>query len=302
MGSIRAVTNSANEVISAYDYDAWGYKLREWKSGDDAKYRFTGKERDNETSYDYFGARYYDSRIGRWGQREPLYEKYINITPYCYSLNNPMVLKDLNGKDAEVTLKGKVAFIKVEIFFISDEGYGKFNKNAISKENAELYAQYVSDAEDQWNDATLSFMRGGNLYTPVFQFEFKEVTNAQEYNDYVNATGEKGIDDGKNYFVETSSRKENPSVKRNILTFLRTSNYHGRNLKPFWAAHELGHLLGLEHPSNIKSGDVMAYGSYNTQVLPPQGSNIIQIMKQLDKINPNWDFDRANINGGVRNH
>jgi hypothetical protein len=30
------------------------------------KYKFTGKERDDETNYDYFGARYYDSRIGRW--------------------------------------------------------------------------------------------------------------------------------------------------------------------------------------------------------------------------------------------
>ncbi|MBX7046520.1 MAG: RHS repeat-associated core domain-containing protein [Ignavibacteria bacterium] len=98
MGSIRAVTNSANEVISAYDYDAWGYKLREWKSGNDAKYRFTGKERDNETGYDYFGARYYDSRIGRWGGVEPLYEKYISWTPYCYVLNNSIKDYDEDGK------------------------------------------------------------------------------------------------------------------------------------------------------------------------------------------------------------
>lgn len=63
------------------------------------KYDFTGKERDNETSYDYFGARYYDSRIGRWGGVELLLNKYIDVTPYCYSLNNPLVLVDPNGKD-----------------------------------------------------------------------------------------------------------------------------------------------------------------------------------------------------------
>ncbi|MBX7046522.1 MAG: RHS repeat-associated core domain-containing protein [Ignavibacteria bacterium] len=99
MGSIRAVTNSANEVISAYDYDAWGYKLREWKSGDDAKYRFTGKERDNETGYDYFGARYYDARIGRWGGVEPKYDKYVGFSPYNYSLNNPIIFTDAKGTD-----------------------------------------------------------------------------------------------------------------------------------------------------------------------------------------------------------
>ncbi len=66
LGTFRAVTNSSNALIAANDYDAWGYVLREW-NGSNSKYKFTSKERDSETNYDYFGARYYDSRIGRWG-------------------------------------------------------------------------------------------------------------------------------------------------------------------------------------------------------------------------------------------
>lgn len=101
LSSIRVVLNSSNAVISAQDYDAWGYPLENRTYNSTAmKYDFTAKERDNETSYDYFGARYYDSRIGRWGGVEPKFNKYIEFSPYCYSFNNPIFFTDINGKDA----------------------------------------------------------------------------------------------------------------------------------------------------------------------------------------------------------
>jgi len=35
---------------------------RKWQTiSDESIYKFTGKERDNESNYDYFGARYYDN-------------------------------------------------------------------------------------------------------------------------------------------------------------------------------------------------------------------------------------------------
>jgi RHS repeat-associated protein len=65
------------------------------------KYKFTGKERDVETGYDYFGARYYDSRIGRWLSVDPLAEKYPSWSPYNYTLNNPIKNFDPNGEWSE---------------------------------------------------------------------------------------------------------------------------------------------------------------------------------------------------------
>jgi hypothetical protein len=38
-------------------------------------------------------------RYGRWGQTEPLYDKYISYTPYQYGLLNPMRLKDADGNE-----------------------------------------------------------------------------------------------------------------------------------------------------------------------------------------------------------
>ena len=40
------------------------------------RFRFTGKERDAETGYDYFGARYYSSSLGIWLSVDPMSDKY----------------------------------------------------------------------------------------------------------------------------------------------------------------------------------------------------------------------------------
>jgi RHS repeat-associated protein len=110
LGSIRAVLNDNNELVEAIDYDPWGHIARYWTSTP-SKYKFTGKERDNETGYDYFGARYYDSRIGNWTSTDPLFEKHIRWSPYNYVLRNPMILIDPDGEQIVVVFSG-AGFLK----------------------------------------------------------------------------------------------------------------------------------------------------------------------------------------------
>lgn len=107
LGSIRAVVNPDNELVSAQDYDQWGYLLsdRIFESNV-SKFKFTSKESDQESFYDYFGARYYDSRVGRWGSIDPLFEEHIDFNPYNYVLDNSMVLVDPNGKQVFVAFGG----------------------------------------------------------------------------------------------------------------------------------------------------------------------------------------------------
>ncbi len=97
---MHVVIDSTNTVISAQDYDAWGY-IMDGRSytPENTMYKFTGKERDKdiENNYDYFGARYYNARIGRWGQCEPLIDKYISWSPYNYGLCNPSNTVDADG-------------------------------------------------------------------------------------------------------------------------------------------------------------------------------------------------------------
>ena len=61
---------------------------------------FTGKERDEETGYGYFGARYMDHELmTMWLSVDPLADKYPSISPYAYCEWNSMRLVDPNGKE-----------------------------------------------------------------------------------------------------------------------------------------------------------------------------------------------------------
>ncbi|MFH0736296.1 MAG: RHS repeat-associated core domain-containing protein, partial [bacterium] len=60
-------------------------------------------ERDIETNYDYFGARYYNSKIGLWNSVDPLADKYPGISPYTYCVGNPLRLVDPNGEEIFVS-------------------------------------------------------------------------------------------------------------------------------------------------------------------------------------------------------
>ena len=117
-GSIRITIDETGNVVNAQDYYSFGGILRSYETGglSGERYKFTGKERDTETTYDYFsggmaspGARYYDSNLGRWLTPDPLADKYPGWSPYNYCLNNPLKLVDPDGNDPGLAAIAAVA-------------------------------------------------------------------------------------------------------------------------------------------------------------------------------------------------
>ncbi len=70
------------------------------KNGIQDSVAFTGKERDSETGYGYFGARYMDHELmTMWLSVDPMADKYPSISPYAYCAWNPMKLVDPDGEE-----------------------------------------------------------------------------------------------------------------------------------------------------------------------------------------------------------
>ncbi len=58
-----------------------------------------------------FAGRYYDSATGRWITVDPKADKYPNLSPYVYCLNNPLKNVDPDGKDPTGITEGTVAVV-----------------------------------------------------------------------------------------------------------------------------------------------------------------------------------------------
>jgi RHS repeat-associated protein len=96
------VTDSAGNILNESDLSPWGGELQ-IAHNDGNHYLFTGKERDQESGLDYFGARYYRSQLGRFLSADPVnISKGKIATPqawnlYSYGLNNPLRFVDPDG-------------------------------------------------------------------------------------------------------------------------------------------------------------------------------------------------------------
>ncbi|MDP3930434.1 MAG: RHS repeat-associated core domain-containing protein [Bacteroidota bacterium] len=91
------------DIVSATDYSPFGAPLagRTWQARE-YRFGFNGKEKDNETygdgnEYD-FGARSYDSRLGRWFSLDPQAIKMPYESHYSFVTNSPLLYADEAGE------------------------------------------------------------------------------------------------------------------------------------------------------------------------------------------------------------
>jgi RHS repeat-associated protein len=138
-----AVTSVTPVVVSYDDVDAWGMVLggRSGNAGDGRqRYKFTGKERDTESGYDYFGARYYDPRVGRWVSVDPLSARYPESSTYCYVGLNPITRIDPDGRVWNVVAGAVGALVGSAAGFIANLSEQKASGKQVDYDKALAYA------------------------------------------------------------------------------------------------------------------------------------------------------------------
>ena len=127
------------------------------------RYTFSGKERDEETGYSYFGARHYHPTLSIWLSVDPMADKYPSTSPYAYCANNPVKLKDPDGREISDNLDW-VKYLKTGRYIWMD--------NVTSPQNTPPGYKYIGPYDDNiLTDLNVkSFYNSQQVKTSAFGF------------------------------------------------------------------------------------------------------------------------------------
>lgn len=183
LGNNRVVVNASGTVEQVNHYYPFGGLMGESTNGDVQRYKYNGKELDRMNGLDWYdyGARHMDAVLGRWSSMEPLYKDYYDVSPYVYTLNNPVRNIDPDGKS--VWTKVAKGIIKV------GKSIAKEGMSALSKADTYLNAfSDVTDAVNTLTDANAStgekVVAGASLASellPVSVGDFKDAGKAVKH-------------------------------------------------------------------------------------------------------------------------
>jgi RHS repeat-associated protein len=221
--------------------------------------RYTGKERDSETGLHYYGARYLDSRTGRWLSGDPAVSEYIpsapvneeakkrngslpgmggvfnyaNLHVYHYAGNNPVKYTDPDGRDLRIS---------------------------VSKTNATLTATYTPNQN-------YDTYEGVNNYNSPVTITIGVVTNVVKNNP-------------DNSIATDTSRTQNSSGKDTNPTQIENGTYNitgavspsaGINPSPYYKYGEPGNGLTTDVTQmlpDINTGELVPDTGYMIHITP----------------------------------
>ena len=189
---------------------------------------FTGKEKDEETGYGYFGARYMDHELmTMWLSVDPMADKYPSISPYAYCVWNPIKLTDPSGDSICYNHEG------VKYYYTStDNGYVWKDKNGNTYSGDDKNFKAVTNALEKLQEGPV----GNELVGQIIKDDKTVEILCRQTNGSDQINGE---------WVKWNPNKETGN-------FL---NEDGSNNRPSYVGlgHELAHINDVWHGTNDQS-------------------------------------------------
>jgi RHS repeat-associated protein len=157
LGSVSLELDEAGEIISYEEY--YPYGSTSYQAGHSVtevslkRYRYTGKERDEETGLYYHGARYYAVCLGKWISCDPA-GMVDGVNLFAYTGNNPVNFTDPSGtQSSDDELPNQVLDIARQTGIPSDRGEsrGKSFFDSIGDSLGEIWNSIKEVASDAWN-------------------------------------------------------------------------------------------------------------------------------------------------------
>ncbi len=188
---------------------------------------FNGKEKDYESGFHYYGARYYWSELlTGWLSVDPMMDKYPSISPYAYCAWNPIKLVDVDGLYPRAILKYDARA------FPHGGGYRL-------KPPAVHLLSLVSGVKESYIANSIIVERGVGHYVPWYSSKKGGGAITLGYS-----SNNSNIILTQNYFEDDASAYNNNGYGQNISEWLDI------------LSHEVGHI-----PQIDKNGGMIGYVS-----------------------------------------
>ncbi len=261
LGSAAYLTSNGN-VVQTLNYLPYGEDWVErnyFSPGDTTRlgiYRFNGKEKDYESGFHYYGARYYWSELlSGWLSVDPMADKYPSISPYAYCAWNPVKLVDPDGRDVEIVKDDENKKVTIRANFY-------YNKEDIGVA-ADVFIEGLNAALNSWKNDILVALEDGSLGANGYEvnIEFNTIDCSDPKKSAMNDNFGNGISNDNNipsnivsqvgdskHLTVDFSRNLYSSIEDNPL-FYGNEEYQG-SLK-----HEIGHLFGLYDRYKKETGE-----------------------------------------------
>ena len=249
LGNIRAVMDKNGNLVQKTDYYPFGMPTKSSTNMSAQSRKYNGKEFDTMhglNQYDYH-ARHYDPSIGRFTTIDPLAEKYYDISPYAYCMNNPMRYIDPWGCDTlDFAHDGRIAGIRLggnDVLNVTN----KKGKVVSKSYEAGTFASYG----DRKGDNGYAFISGNNEENSKSMFEFLADNTTVEWG---NSTFQNKDGSMSHYVTNSHSDRE----ENGLSDLTIQNNWYDRAL----IKHDHSHPDRYPYPSGTpdshytQSGDI----------------------------------------------
>ena len=317
LGSASWMTDTNGTAYQHLQYMPWGEPLLDQrKSGYtyNSRYTFSGKERDEETGYSYFGARHYHSDLSIWLSVDPMADKYPSTSPYAYCANNPVMIKDPNGaygvivlqeeQNRDIVWRGKVRFqlhlpgkatLRMTYYYSTGTTAGSLSDEQIS---------YVKDnIAGNFNPLVgQSISVGGNKYAFNYQIDFVAMPDATKDDletaarnttyrskicgNYIFAKTLNDVGEASDIAMYLDFAQIEAKIKTNDCDGQTPTHELGHNLGAYDTHHGGTHIMDYYSPTKIRRDGVLIYEDYPNRTIQIQDmQNIINNPHYNNRIN-----------------
>ena len=193
LGSANWVTTATASPTQFLLHLPYGEEFVKQLSGSyDERFTFTGKEKDIETGYYYFGARFDNVDLG-FMSVDPMSDKYPSISPYAYCAWNPVKFIDPDGSEKLIyfntqrpqqrSFTGKGAYERYK------SAVAQYESNRSLKNNAKRYKDH--------NNVIHLFAHGRPQIVDLAELGIKDVIGLELFLVNNSETYKKNINEGK---------------------------------------------------------------------------------------------------------